>query len=295
MPGRSLELFFIDGEPDGLLTAEVFNWTGHVLSTPRTQLAKALKRPEARHTGVYVLLGERDGEDVAYIGEGENVADRIKSHDTKKDWWERAVLVTTTGNALNKAHVQYLEARLLEKARRAKRVILDNAAAPSVPGINEAAQSNMESFLDQLFVVFPAIRVDVFSEQTRESKPARELEDAVRFQLELKKENIRATAILEGSEFVVQAGSLARFDWIGDRKHQTPYWKLHDNLVEQGVLESHGTVRRFTSNYAFSSTSAAGAVVTGRSTAGPIAWKEVATGMTYKDWEASRLAGSEPK
>ena len=153
----------------------------------------------------------------------------------------------------------------------------------------------MESFLEQLFVVLPAIRVDFFLEQTRESKPELDRNESFQFWLELKKENIRATAILEGSEFVVQAGSLARFDWIGDRKPQTSYWKLHDNLVEQGVLEPHGTVRRFTCNYAFSSTSAAGAVVTGRSTAGPIAWKEVATGMTYKDWEASRLAGSEPK
>lgn len=41
---RSLELFFIDGKPDGMLTAEVFNWTGHVLMSPRTQISEALKR-----------------------------------------------------------------------------------------------------------------------------------------------------------------------------------------------------------------------------------------------------------
>ena len=35
--GRSLELYFIDGRPDGTLTAGVFNWTGHVLITPRTR------------------------------------------------------------------------------------------------------------------------------------------------------------------------------------------------------------------------------------------------------------------
>ena len=68
--GRSLELFFIDGKPDGMLTAEVFNWTGHVLMTPRTRIAETLKRKEARYTGVYLLFGERDGEPLAYIGEG---------------------------------------------------------------------------------------------------------------------------------------------------------------------------------------------------------------------------------
>ena len=66
MMGRSLELYFIDDRPDGMLTAEVFNWTGHVLRSPRTRLAGALKRPEASRTGVYVLIGERDGEPLAY-------------------------------------------------------------------------------------------------------------------------------------------------------------------------------------------------------------------------------------
>jgi len=32
--GRSLERYFIEGKPDGMLTAEVFNWTGHVLFAP---------------------------------------------------------------------------------------------------------------------------------------------------------------------------------------------------------------------------------------------------------------------
>lgn len=60
--GRSLELYYIDGRPDGMLTAEMFNWTGHVLMTPRTQLSQALGRTEAGYAGVYLLLGEREGE-----------------------------------------------------------------------------------------------------------------------------------------------------------------------------------------------------------------------------------------
>jgi hypothetical protein len=87
--GRSLELFFIDGAPDGMLTARIFNWTGHVLMTPRTQLAKALKRPESAYLGVYLLLDEDEdnGKMRANIGESENVGDRIRNHDAKLDWW----------------------------------------------------------------------------------------------------------------------------------------------------------------------------------------------------------------
>lgn len=54
--GRSLELFFVDGLPEGVLTARMFNWTGHILVAPRTQLPEALRHAEARNTGVYLLL-----------------------------------------------------------------------------------------------------------------------------------------------------------------------------------------------------------------------------------------------
>ncbi len=37
--GRSLLLFLVDGTPNGLLTAEIMNWTGHVLTGTRSKLA----------------------------------------------------------------------------------------------------------------------------------------------------------------------------------------------------------------------------------------------------------------
>ena len=123
--GRPLELYFIDGKPDGMLTAEVFNWTGHVLMTPRTRIAAALKRTEASYTGIYLLIGEKDGAPLAYIGESENIADRVRNHDQGKDWWTSAVLITTGANNLHKAHVKYMEARLVEIARQVGRMALE--------------------------------------------------------------------------------------------------------------------------------------------------------------------------
>ena len=93
--GRSLELYYIDGHADGMLTAELYNWTGHVLMAPRTQLADALRRPEPKCTGVYLLLGEQDGEPMAYIGESDDVGQRLKSHDLNKDWWTSVVFITS--------------------------------------------------------------------------------------------------------------------------------------------------------------------------------------------------------
>ncbi len=291
--GRSLELFFIDGKPDGMLTAEVFNWTGHVLMTPRVQLGEALKRAEAEFTGVYLLLGENDGESLAYIGEGENIAKRIKSHDLRKDWWTTAILITSAANNLHKAHVQYLEARLIEEARAVARTPLENGNSPARPSLSEAAQANMEAFLEYLLMLLPALRVDMFLKNIRprtDASSSSDTEPVPVFEPFLKKEAIHATAKLTDGEFVVQAGSMARKEWVGVRSDHTSYAKLCNELVAQGVLAEEKKHRVFTENYAFSSTSAAGAVVNGRATAGPIAWKLKGTEQTYKDWEAEKLA-----
>ena len=300
--GRSLELYYIDGRPDGMLTAELFNWTGHVLMAPRTQIATALRRPEANYAGIYLLLGEQEGEPRAYVGEGEDIAARIRAHDGAKDWWTSAVLVTTAGSKLNKAHVRYLEARLIDEARSIGRVSLDNGTSPARPTLSEADVAKMEAFLENLLIVLPAVRVDMFIQRTRPSlsQPAalitpslavgRSTPDlSATFVLDLKKRGIRATARIQAGEFIVEAGSLAS-TVVGE----SSYSSLHAELVKARVLLSEGDHFRFVQNYAFRSPSAAAVAVTGRSSNGTTEWKEVGTGITYKDWEARQLAITSP-
>lgn len=55
--GRSIRLFLVDGTPNGLLTAEIMNWTGHVLTGPRSKLSELVQRPECGRTGIYFLVG----------------------------------------------------------------------------------------------------------------------------------------------------------------------------------------------------------------------------------------------
>ena len=289
---RSLELYFIDGKPDGMLTAEVFNWTGHVLMSPRTQIGKVLKRKEAGFTGVYILIGESDGQPLAYIGESEDVSSRLRSHDTQKDWWTDVIIITSSANNLHKAHVKYLESRLVQEAKNIGRTPLANGNKPAKSSLSEAAQANMEVFLEYLLMVLPALRVDIFLKKTRPSAevlaPRTDKKIPV-FVLENKRHKIRATAFLENGEFIVQAGSQARLKWEADFSQKTSYWKLFNELVEQGVLEKVGKTSVFTENYAFSSTSAAGAIVNGRSSRGPIEWKLKTDGRTYRQWEEDQL------
>ena len=291
--GRSLELYFIDGSPSGMLTAEVFNWTGHVLMVPRTRISEALSRKEACYTGIYILLGEKEGKAHAYVGEGEDISQRIRSHANSKDWWQTAVLVTSAANNLNKAHVKYLEARLIEEALAADSVSLNNGTAPAPPSLSEAARANMEVFLDYLLMVLPAVRVDLFLSNRRPAKTSLknvEQQTSPVFELFTPKHRLKATAILESGEFVVKSGSMARSKWFGRGTEHTGYSQLHAKLIRNGILVEKDGHCVFTESYAFTSPSAAAAVINGRPANGTKEWKIQGSSTTYKAWEARRLA-----
>lgn len=292
MKGRSLELFFVDGNPDGMLTAEVFNWTGHVLRIPRTQLAEGLKRAEAKQTGVYILIGETDDGEFAYIGEAEDMASRLASHSRQKDWWNQAILITTAGDSLHKAHVRFLERRLVEIATDAAKVHLENGNNPGGASLNEAATSNMESFLETLKMVLPAIRVDAFTSDKRKNilkLPSSEENDVgVYFELTLAKHGIKAKAKLVGEELIVLEGSTCRHRWVGKSEHHASYAKRHSEMVSKGVIVIENDVGVFKENYAFSSPSGAAAIIAGRASNGRTNWR-TAEGLTYAAWEEQQL------
>ncbi len=291
--GRSIELFFVDGHPQGMKTATIpFQWTGHVLVINRTQLPKTMLRPEIERPGVYLLVGEKDDRPLLYIGETDDVKARLKNHAAKKDWWSEAICITSNGEPLNKAHARYLESRLISDALRLRKISLDNEQSPPERTLSEAARAHMDDFLENTYLVLPALRYDFFSESRR--LPSVELPEetgdhAVSFVTKVPELEIQARAMLLDEQFVVQAGSGARLNWIGAEGGHSSYQSLFNDLVDQGVLTEKGDHRVFSDSYGFSSTSAAGAIVKGRATAGPTTWKVEGTKQTYKDWEADQL------
>jgi hypothetical protein len=280
-----------------MLTAEVFNWTGHVLYCPRTNITAALARKEAKHTGVYILLGEKDDEPWAYIGEAEEIDVRLKQHAANKDWWTSVAIITSSANSLNKAHVKYLESRLVEEAVKLRQIKLENANIPPRSSLSEAAQSNMESFLSYLLMVLPAIRIDMFVQHKRPSgvqihqnKKTSLASPLATFELiSQKKGEWSATAILQEGEFTIQAGSVVRSSWLGDTSAKSSYSKLYNKLLEQGILADENGQRVFKSSYVFNSPSAAAAVVVGRSANGQTAWRLKEHDISFRQWESQQL------
>jgi hypothetical protein len=293
---RSIELFFVDGLPDGMVTATIpFQWSGHVLVTRRTQLKEAISREEAKRPGVYLLVGDMDGEATLYVGETDELKARITQHASTKDWWDTAILITSNGEPLNKAHVRYLEHKMFADAKRINKIALSYGQGPSGSSLSEAARAHMDDFLENIYLVLPALRFDFFSEQAKDDSPAspeRNSGSAVYFTFDVPKHGVKARARWEDGKFIVEAGSLAREKWASTASHPT-YRDLYELLVDQGILIHRGSHRVFSKSYEFNSTSAAAAVVSGRPASGPKSWIVEHTDQTYGDWEAAQLQAVE--
>ncbi|RBW54764.1 GIY-YIG nuclease family protein [Ruegeria sp. A3M17] len=296
--GRSIELFFHDGDPDGMTTATIpFQWTGHVLVTNRTQVFDALKEPEASQPGIYFLVGETENGLTLYVGETDEIRARINQHikDASKDWWERAIFVTAQGEPLNKAHARYLESRIYGLASRISKVALANNKAPTESPLSKAALAHMEDFLRNLRLVLPALRFDFLTEQTKPKVPVAKADDepeTVYFVLSSK--GVTARARQEGGDFVVEEGSGARSKWVGSTTKDSTYGRLYESLVAQGVIGEKDGARQFLKSYAFNSVSAAASVVTGRPAAGPSAWLlESDQTKKYGDYEVEKASQTE--
>lgn len=279
--GRSVRLFLVEGKPTGLITAEIMNWTGHVLTGPRSGLPQFLSRPEIGKTGVYFLSGydpENPDTLVLYIGESDHVGIRLKQHnqEDKKTYWERTCVITSKDQNITKAHARYLEARLIAIAKSAGRAQLDNGTAPPPVSLPEADSFDMEYFLEQLRLVLPVLGMDFLRESPKPSSNSgptssnEVLQSSTVFELVSKKSGVTAQAQEIDGDFVVLKGSQMVTKWKQGSTSQQGYAKILKKLVDSDkvAVSSDGSLGMILEDISFSSPSAAAAVLLGRSSNG---------------------------
>ena len=80
--GKRIQLFLVDGTPNGRWICELSNWTGIAYKLPRNMIKESEKRSELASPGVYFLFGYDDAKDrpLIYIGEAEDIIKRLKQH-----------------------------------------------------------------------------------------------------------------------------------------------------------------------------------------------------------------------
>ena len=280
MPSATIKIFLAHGDPKRLRTAELSNWTGKAVAGPRSEFDSVLARDESQNSGVYFLSGidPETGMSAVYIGEAESIRDRVKGH-LDKDFWNHIAFFTSKDENLTKAHIRYLEGRLIEQARQAGRAQVKNSQS-SGARLPESDREDMEIFLEKIHQLLPILGVEVLIPIAINADGATEFES-----LSCEIKGLKATGHLTPNGIIVLAGSQAV---LNDRPSFQKYpWPLNmrQKLKDDGVLTVKTDHLLFTKDVEFSSPSAAAAVIHGGHANGLIAWKNK-DGKTLKELES---------
>ena len=268
MNSATIKLFLPRGEAKSLRTAEIINWTGFAIAAPRTELDDLLQREELDKTGVYILTGTDplSGLPRAYIGEAEVIRERLKQHKTREFWISAIVFVSKDQN-LTKAHVRYLENRLLAEAKQVSRFTLEQNEA-SGSKLPESDRADMEVFLSRVRQLLPVLGSDLLIPV---AQPAAKLQAGGILFCRRKGAEGRGHRTPDG--FVVLKGSTAVLQERESSKNWPATIAIRKQLIADGTLIRKGDFYEFSHDVQFSSPSAAAAVIEGGSANGLIAWR----------------------
>lgn len=280
MPSATIKIFLVHGDPKRLRTAELSNWTGKAVAGPRSEFDGVLAREESDRSGVYFLTGAdpESGRSAIYVGEAESIRDRIKTH-LEKDFWNQVIYFTSKDENLTKAHIRYLEGKLIELARKSGRAVVTNGQG-SGARLPESDREDMEIFLEKINQLLPVLGVELLVPAAAIAVGQSEHK---KLYCEIK--GIKAEGHLAPNGFVVLKDSQA----VAKERASSHKWpwalNMRQRLKEEGVLKEDDGFLVFTRDAEFTSPSSAAAVIHGGHANGLTAWKDK-NGKTLKEIES---------
>jgi len=273
----SIKIFLAKGSASSLRTAEISNWSGKAIACSRKELDELAKREEAIRPGVYFLIGNdiETGEPSAYVGEAEEVAKRLKQH-ISKEFWNQVVAFVSKDENLTKAHIKYLEGKLIEIGNKAGKGVIQNSQN-SGARLPESDQAEMDIFLDRILKLLPVLGTSLFSIPEVNKK-------SVSNKLICKIKGLVAYGNRTDNGFIVYKDSEAVLE---DRASAVRNKVRRQILLDKGVLVKRDNCLTFSRDHEFTSPSLAAAIIRGGSSNGLTAWK-TKEGKSLKELEGAQ-------
>lgn len=280
--GKTIKIFLIDGDPNGRMSCELSNWSGKAYKIPRVKIKDCTDRVDLTSTGVYLLFGKDDEEkNRVYIGEAESILKRLNQQLSSKEFWNEAIIFISKDENLNKAHIKYLENRLHDIAKSAKRYIIDNSIIPTQSSISESDRAEMEEFIEYIKMLVNTLGQKLFDEK-REFRPIQKQE--VFFIQAARGAEAQGEPTSDG--FVVFKGSKAAGSTVASMTSNI--LKIRQKLIDEGSIIAQEEFLEFPEDYIFSSPSAAASIVLGRNANGLTEWK-LKDRRTLKEYETNAV------
>lgn len=276
-----LTIRVVSGEPNGVRVVGKSNWTGRGVTFSRSDLKGALDQ-DLSSPGIYLLIGDDpDGrfDEQVYVGQAEKVGQRLGQHQSNDgvEFWTQTVVFVSKDGSLNRAHILYIESRLLDQADIAGRVRIANKTRPPAPALSENTRVEAEGFLSEMLTILPVLGVSAFH------KPSIPTPETHRIYY-LTGLDAAGKGVDQSDGFLVLEGAKARGQAV--RSIDTGYGLLREQLLEQGAFVEEGDGYQLVRDQLFSSPSAAAAALLGRNANGRTEWRD-SDGVTLKDHQSA--------
>lgn len=287
--GRSIKIFLADGSPTGLRHVEIANWSGQALACPRSRFSELNDWTESKRPGVYFLFEKTslDENNLAYIGESEDVFKRLADHDRKKEFWNEVIIFTSKDENLTKGHIKYLEARLVEISKRAERYKLENNNNPTKSSLPRADAAAMEEFIDNIRIILGSLGHRILESIVTTVNKSHSSEDSlVDYEFNFRINKLEATGKVTDDGFLLCKGS--QLTKTSSTSMPGRSAEIKEQMIQDGVLEDNGSYYLLLKDKLMSSSSYAASLISGNSRSGPQSWKTI-SGETLKIIEEKLL------
>lgn len=275
---KTLQVFLPEGTPAGIQIAELTTRIVQAISVPRTHLKQFFERQESQYVGTYFLFGgEDDGsKPLAYVGQTEDLRQRLRMHDAKREFWTKAVIIVSRTQSFTHAHIKWLEWHSIAQASEASRYKLENGNAGSEPFVTEAIRAEVEEIFETGSLLLQSLGYPIFEPLIPKSGRGQQKDI-----WHLSRRGATATATFTDEGLVVHKGSTCSKGFTKSAEG-APFVKRRETMVADGILVETPKGLVFAEDYNFKSPSGAAAVVSGGHANGWIEWRN-AEGKTLKD------------
>lgn len=162
--GKTVTTYLIDGDPKGTQYSFISNKICQMFVVPRSNLSYLNEQEKLQKPAFYILIGEDEAtKPQAYIGETENFKERVKDHDNKKGFWQKALIFVSKDEDITKADVQYLEHKAIAEAKKANTFVLsENKQIPKAPNLPEHQRDAMDEFFEDIKFLVSFMGCNIF-------------------------------------------------------------------------------------------------------------------------------------
>lgn len=112
---------------------------------------------------VYILIKNNPNKNVVYVGETENIGERLKQHNKEKEFWQSVLIFQTVDNSFNKAHYKYLEYEIFMKLKHNENNVVINKNIPTKSNVSIQDEIKTEIFLNNVEELLKIHRYDLLN------------------------------------------------------------------------------------------------------------------------------------